>query len=173
MSKTVKIVVGLVSFGASIVTLYVFFDLGQLLRPSRWRVESGSVQTSVVASLDAAESTEDEATLLVTCGVPTPFQLNVAMDWHSSLQRATSMAFSVKYRFDEEQFVSDRWFRTTRTAMLMNGRDNIFRFVEKARRSDQLAVQTDTEGRTMSATFDLHGAEDAVGQVVEACNLSE
>ena len=174
MSRTVKIVVGLVSFVASMATLYVFFDVGQLFRSSQWRVERESAPMSVVvASLDATTTTEDEATLKVTCGVPAPFQLNVIIDWHYSLLPVTSTEFSVQYRFNAEQFVSDRWFRTTATAMLMNGRENILRFMEKARRSDQLAVQTVSEVHgTMLATFDLHGAGDAISQVVEACDPS-
>ena len=174
MSKTVKIVVSSVGFVASIVTLYAFFGTGQLFQPSRWRVESGSGPMPIVASLDATRSTEDEVTLMVTCGAPVPFRLNVVMDWHYSPLPVTSMDFSVQYRFDAEQFVSDRWSRTTATAVLMNGRDNILRFMEKARRSDQLAVQTVSEARrTMSATFDLHGADDAISRVVEVCDLSE
>ena len=172
MSKTIKRVVVIVGFGASLVTLYVFFNVEELFKQSDWKIEEMEVSGDLVAYLNATETTEDEATLMVTCGRPTPLQLNVVVDWHYALTSVDSMWMSVQFRFDAEQFVSDQWFRTDTTAVMIGSTEKTLRFLNKARRSDKLEVQILSESvSTMSATFDLHGIGDIISAAVEACDL--
>lgn len=172
MSKTIKAVIIFVGFVASLVTLYVFFDLGELLKRSHWKIDEAE-GIDFVASLDASETTEDEATLMVTCNAPTPFQLNVLLDWHYALRSIDGMGFGVQYRFNAGRFVSDEWSRTTLTAIMISSRDKTLRFLNKAQNSDILEVQVLLDPtRTMSATFELHGSDDVINGAIEACDLS-
>ena len=177
-------IVSLLSLAAAIITIGVFItDLHQPTPiqeaagvpdpepKSHWKIDVESVpSTRAVASLEAGGSTEDRVTLIVACGWPAPFRLNVVIDWHYSLRSIASYEFDVQYRFDSGQFVSDTWNRTTPRAILMSGREDIRRFVEEIKRSDQLEVQILSDvPSTMAATFDLEGAGDPITRIVEAC----